>query len=159
MDAIAENLSTYAVNNASDFLSTGTSPTPVSSTNAENILSNEIVKLFEANREKYSGLILQNMENFWNDVNTKQKLDDILNESIGNYMRTNQFVGIVENETKDFIQSLIQKSIRDGLQNPEIYGMICAARTAKVKSVGGIKTHKRKRVKKTQRKRTIKRRN
>jgi len=119
---------------------------------ANDVMCSEFQSLFIKNQTRYQEFIMRSLENYFQEKHTKVILDKMLTRNMSEYIKSNQFSGIVKSEIEKSIGSVMQTSLRSGLRSRKNYQKMCNDINKMVAARGG-------RAKRTPKKKTIKRRN
>lgn len=146
--------------------SSGEKPDPLKSTDlkdkgsparqeaANDIMCSEFQELFHKNQTRYQEFIMRSLENYFQEKHTKVILDKMLTRNMAEYIKSNQFSGIVKSEIEKSIGSVMQGSLRSGLRNRKNYQKMCNDIDKMSATRGGETRSKRK-----PKRKTLKRRN
>ena len=92
---------------------------------ANNIMCKGFQEMFTKNLAKYNDHLFKSLAEYFNDKHTKMMLDKMLNKNMGEYIKSNQFSGIVESEIQRSVGAIIQSALKSELRNRENYKDIC----------------------------------
>jgi hypothetical protein len=92
---------------------------------ANNIMCKGFQELFTKNQAKYNEFLFRSLENYFTEGHTKSMLDKMLNKNMGEYIKSNQFGGIVQSEIKNAIGSVMQSTLKSELRNRRNYSGMC----------------------------------
>ena len=120
---------------------------------ANDVMCSEFQSLFIKNQTRYQEFIMRSLENYFQEKHTKGILDKMLTRNMSEYIKSNQFSGIVKSEIEKSIGSVMQTSLRSGLRSRKNYQKMCNDINKMVAARGGG------RAKRNPKKKTIKRRN
>ena len=124
---------------------------------ANNIMCKGFQELFTKNQAKYNEFLFRSLENYFTEGHTKSMLDKMLNRNMGEYIKSNQFGGIIKSEIQKSIGSVMQSTLKSELRNRKNYSGMCnEIDKLNAKRLNGGRTKRQIRSKK---KRTLKRRN
>ena len=130
---------------------------------ANNIMCKGFQELFTKNQAKYNEFLFRSLENYFTEGHTKSMLDKMLNRNMGEYIKSNQFGGIVKSEIQKSIGSVMQSTLKSELRNRKNYSGMCNEidkLNMKRRGGGTIKTRTKTRTRDPSKKRrTFKRRN
>lgn len=121
---------------------------------ANGTMCSEFQELFHKNQTKYQEFIMRSLENYFQEKHTKVILDKMLTRNMSEYIKSNQFSGIVKSEIEKSIGSVMQVSLRSGLRNRKNYQKMCNDIDKMSAARGGATRSKRK-----PKRKTLKRRN
>ena len=96
---------------------------------------------------------MRSLEAYFQEKHTKVILDKMLTRNMSEYIKSNQFSGIVKSEIEKSIGSVMQTSLRSGLRSRKNYQKMCNDINKMVAARGGGGA------KRKPKKKTIKRRN
>jgi len=116
---------------------------------ANDIMCSEFQQLFHDNQTRYQEFIMRSLENYFQEKHTKVILDKMLNRNMAEYIKSNQFSGIIKSEIEKSIGSVMQTSLRSGLRNKKNYQRMCNDIDKMVATRGGATRSKRKTKRKT----------
>jgi hypothetical protein len=122
-------------------------------------MCDEFQKMFKENQKLYGEKVFDGLDKYFQDEPVKAKLTAMLEQNIGQYIRSSQFRGTTAAVIKEAIGSVMRESLKKELKNPANFTGMCGeiqklARERKVGSYGGATRTKRK-----PRKKSVKRRN
>jgi hypothetical protein len=130
---------------------------------ANNIMCKGFQELFTKNQAKYNEFLFRSLEKYFNEGHTKLLLDKMLNKNMGEYIKSNQFRGIIQSEIKHSIGSIMQSTLKLELRNKNNYSGMCneiGKLNNKRRGGGTMKTRTKTRTRDPSKKRrTFKRRN
>lgn len=111
---------------SSESASSGSSP----GSDAETAVANDIMckgfqELFTKNQAKYNEFLFRSLENYFTEPHTKLLLDKMLNKNMGEYIKSNQFGGIIKSEIQKSVGSVMQTSLKLELRNKKNYIGMC----------------------------------
>ena len=114
-------------------------------------------KMFKENQEQYGKVVFDSLGKYFQDEPSKARLTAMLEQNIGNYIRSSQFRGTTVAVIKEAIGSVMRESLKTELKNPGNFTGMCGEiqKLARQRRLGGGST----RTKRKPRKKTIKRRN
>jgi hypothetical protein len=92
---------------------------------ANNIMCKGFQELFTKNQAKYNEFLFRSLENYFTEGHTKSMLDKMLNRNMGEYIKSNQFRGIIQSEIKHSIGSIMQSTLKSELRNRKNYSGMC----------------------------------
>lgn len=92
---------------------------------ANNIMCEGFQELFTKNQAKYNEFLFRSLENYFTEGHTKSMLDKMLNRNMGEYIKSNQFGGIVKSEIQKSIGSVMQSTLKSELRNRKNYSGMC----------------------------------
>ena len=120
---------------------------------ANDVMCSEFQSLFIKNQTRYQEFIMRSLESYFQQKHTKVILDKMLTRNMSEYIKSNQFSGIVKSEIEKSIGSVMQTSLRSGLRSRKNYQKMCNDINKMVAARGGGGA------KRKSKKKTIKRRN
>ena len=121
-----ENTGTDATSDGSVSGSSGSSAvSDAETTVANDIMCKGFQELFTKNQAKYNEFLFRSLEKYFNEGNTKLLLDKMLNRNMGEYIKSNQFRGIIQSEIKHSIGSIMQSTLKLELRNKKNYSGMC----------------------------------
>lgn len=103
---------------------------PSTGSGAETGVANDIMckgfqELFTKNQAKYNEFLFRSLEKYFNEGQTKLLLDKMLNRNMGEYIKSNQFSGIIKSEIQKSVGSVMQTSLKLELRNKKNYIGMC----------------------------------
>lgn len=114
-------------------------------------------KMFKENQEQYGKVVFDSLGKYFQDEPSKARLTAMLEQNIGQYIRSSQFRGTTAAVIKEAIGSVMRESLKTELKNPANFTGMCSEiqkLTMKRQGVrGGTRTRRK------PRKKTVKRRN
>ena len=113
--------------------------------------------MFKKNQAAYNTALFDSLGKYFQDEPSKARLTAMLEQNIGNYIRSSQFRGTTADVIKDAIGSVIRESLKIELTNSDNFKSMCGIiqkMAINRQGVGGGTRTKRK-----PRKKTVKRRN
>lgn len=144
--------------------SLGSGAAPVKSEAAKTKASNDYMcdgfqEMFKTNQKLYGEKVFDSLGKYFYEEDVKAKLTAMLEQNIGQYIRSSQFRGTTAAVIKEAIGSVMRESMKKELKNPANFTGICGEITKlslqrRNTSYGGATRTKRK-----LRKKTVKRRN
>lgn len=114
-------------------------------------------KMFKENQKLYGEKVFESLATYFTEESSKAKLTAMLEQNIGQYIRSSQFRGTTAAVIKEAIASVMRESLKKELKNPANFKGMCNEITklaVKRRPYGGATRTKRK-----PRKNTVKRRN
>jgi hypothetical protein len=114
-------------------------------------------KMFKENQKQYGEVVFDSLAKYFTEESSKAKLTAMLEQNIGQYIRSSQFRGTTAAVIKEAIASVMRESLKKELKNPANFKGMCNEITklaVKRRTYGGATRTKRKPMKKT-----VKRRN
>ena len=121
-----ENTGTDATSDGSVSGSSGTSAvSDAETTVANDIMCKGFQELFTKNQAKYNEFLFRSLENYFTEGHTKSMLDKMLNRNMGEYIKSNQFRGIIKSEIQKSIGSVMQSTLKSELRNRKNYSGMC----------------------------------
>lgn len=92
---------------------------------ANDIMCKGFQELFTKNQAKYNEFLFRSLEKYFNEGHTKLLLDKMLNKNMGEYIKSNQFGGIIKSEIQKSVGSVMQTSLKLELRNKKNYIGMC----------------------------------
>jgi len=114
-------------------------------------------EMFKKNQQLYGEKMFDSLATYFTEESSKAKLTAMLEQNIGQYIRSSQFRGTTAAVIKEAIASVMRESLKKELKNPANFKGMCNEITklaVKRRTYGGATRTKRK-----PRKNTVKRRN
>jgi hypothetical protein len=114
-------------------------------------------EMFKKNQQLYGEKMFDSLATYFTEESSKAKLTAMLEQNIGQYIRSSQFRGTTAAVIKEAIASVMRESLKKELKNPANFKGMCNEITklaVKRRTYGGATRTKRKPMKKT-----VKRRN
>jgi predicted lipid-binding transport protein (Tim44 family) len=114
-------------------------------------------EMFKKNQQLYGEKMFDSLATYFTEESSKTKLTAMLEQNIGQYIRSSQFRGTTAAVIKEAIASVMRESLKKELKNPANFKGMCNEITklaVKRRTYGGATRTKRK-----PRKNTVKRRN
>jgi len=114
-------------------------------------------EMFKKNQQLYGEKMFDSLATYFTEESSKAKLTAMLEQNIGQYIKSSQFRGTTAAVIKEAIASVMRESLKKELKNPANFKGMCNEITklaVKRRTYGGATRTKRK-----PRKNTVKRRN
>ena len=114
-------------------------------------------EMFKKNQQLYGEKMFDSLATYFTEESSKAKLTAMLEQNIGQYIRSSQFRGTTAAVIKEAVGSVMRESLKKELKNPANFKGMCNEITklaVQRRTYGGATRTKRK-----PRKKTIKRRN
>ncbi len=123
---------------------------------SNDFVCDEFQEMFKRNQQLYGEKVFDSLGKYFQDEPSKAKLTAMLEQNIGQYIRSSQFRGTTAAVIKEAIGSVMRESLKKELKNPANFKGMCGeiSKLAVQRKYGGATRTNRK-----PRKKTIKRRN
>ncbi len=138
MDTILNQATSHLDGNANEMLKgiipnvSSTDNTPVSppsatekETESDKYMCKGFQDLYLKNQQKYNDEVFEGLRKYFEDTPTKAKLTAMLEQNIGQYIRSSQFRGATALVVKEAIGTVIKESLRNELKNPNNFKGMC----------------------------------
>lgn len=109
-------------------------------------------EMFKKNQQLYGEKMFDSLATYFTEESSKAKLTAMLEQNIGQYIRSSQFRGTTAAVIKEAIASVMRESLKKELKNPANFRGMCNEITklaVKRRTYGGATRTKRKPMKKT----------
>ena len=92
---------------------------------ANDVMCKGFQEMFTKNLAKYNDHLFKSLAGYFNEGHTKLMLDKMLNKNMGEYIKSNQFNGIVKSEIQRSVGAIIQSTLKSELRNRKNYSGMC----------------------------------
>ena len=92
---------------------------------ANDVMCKGFQEMFTKNQNKYNDFLFKSLAGYFNKGHTKMMLDKMLNKNMGEYIKSNQFNGIVKSEIQRSVGAIIQSTLKSELRNRKNYSGMC----------------------------------